>query len=144
MLISMIALVTTDQDRSTSIMEFTPDTKAGGQATGMATKFFPDEDEIGDNGGTSDYGITNDYQQDSADREVHHFVQDNTDPLSGKLRPNVPTKDMMAVQNGTESIEDYNFPDLQNLPASPKDALINEVADDPLMRVLEGRDVNTN
>jgi hypothetical protein len=114
--------------------------EADSQKTGSAIKFIPDEDEIGDNGGVSDYGISNDYLQDS-DTEVHRFIQSNTDAISGILNPSVPTRDMMAVENGTDTTQ-RDFPTgLENLPPSPKDAIINEVADDPLMRTLEGRDV---
>jgi hypothetical protein len=144
LLISVIALVTTNENHHSSVLEFTPDTKAGGQETAVVTKFYPDEDLIGDNGGTSDYGITNDYQQDSADKEVHDFVTDNTDALSGELHADVPTRDMMAVQSGNEVIQDFNFTDFESIPPSPKDAIIDEVADDPLMRFLENREANTN
>ena len=140
-LLFVVALVTTDHGDKTSVLDdiaITPGTD--GQGTGTLKKFLPDEDQLGDLGGTSDYGISNDYQQDAADQEVHDFVIDNTNPITGELNASVPTRDMIAVQNGVEVDRDFNFSDLQNLPPSPKDAIINEAADDPFMRVAEGGD----
>jgi hypothetical protein len=140
LLIAVVALANLDRGPSRSAMlgDFARD--ADSKATGTATKFLPDEDEIGDNGGVSDYGISNDYLQDT-DKEVHDFVQSNTDPISGILHSNVPTRDMMAVQNGTDTTQRDIPTGLENLPPSAKDDIINEVADDPLMRKLEGQDV---
>jgi hypothetical protein len=141
LLVAVVALANVERGgppRSSMLGDFARD--ADSKVTGTATKFLPDEDEIGDNGGVSDYGISNDYLQ-GTDTEVQRFVQINTDPISGTLHPNVPTRDMMAVQNGTDTTQRDIPTGLENLPPSAKDDIINEVADDPLMRKLEGQDV---
>ncbi len=138
LLIAVVTLANVERGPFTMLGDFARD--ADSHVTGAVTKFLPDEDEIGDNGGVSDYGISNDYLQDT-DKEVHNFIQINTDPISGILHPNVPTRDMIAVINGTDTTQ-RNIPTgLENLPPSAKDDIINEVADDPLMRKLEGQDV---